>query len=90
MVLRMTLPIYVSASRIEIFDTDGEVMQRIDLTTEKGRAQAVDLARDLLVCPMVIYRRDGRVRGIPGYALAPVTALSLVAQIGKAVQDATP
>jgi hypothetical protein len=86
----MTLPIYVSASRVEIFDTDGEVMQRIDLTTERGRKEGIKLATDLLVCPMVIYRRDGRVRGFPGYALAPVTALSLVVQIGKAVQDATP
>lgn len=86
----MTLPIYVSASRVEIFDTDGEVMQRIDLTTERGRKEGIKLATDLLVCPMVIYRRDGRVRGIPGYALTPVTALSLVVQIGKAVQDATP
>jgi hypothetical protein len=86
----MTLPIYVSASRIEIFDTAGEVMQRIDLTTEKGRTQAVALARDLLVCPMVIYQRDGRVRGLPGYALAPTAALSLVVQIGKAVLDASP
>ena len=86
----MTLPIYVSASRVEIFDTDGEVMQRIDLTTERGRKEATKLATDLLVCPIVIYRRDGRVRGLPGYALAPVTALSLVVQIGKAVQNATP
>jgi hypothetical protein len=86
----MTLPIYVSASRVEIFDTDGEVMQRIDLTTERGRKEGIKLATDLLVCPMVIYRRDGRVRGLPGYALAPVTALSLVARICKAVQDATP
>jgi hypothetical protein len=85
----MTLPIYVSASRVEIFDTEGQVMQRITLNTERGRKEAVDLARDLLVCPMVIYRRDGRVRGLPGYAMAPVTALSLVVQIGKAVQDAT-
>jgi hypothetical protein len=84
------LPIYVSASRIEIFDTEGEVMQRISLNTERGRREAIDLARDLLVRPMVIYRRDGRVRGLPGYAMAPVTALSLVVQIGKAVQDATP
>ena len=86
----MTLPIYVSASRVEIFDTDGEVMHRIDLTTERGRKEATKLATDLLVCPMVIYRRDGRVRGLPGYALSPVTALSLVVQIGKAVQDAAP
>jgi hypothetical protein len=86
----MTIPIYVSASLIDILDTDGEVMQRIDLTTERGRKEATKLATDLLVCPMVIYRRDGRVRGLPGYALAPVTALSLVVQIGKSVQDATP
>ena len=85
----MTLPIYVSASLIDILDTEGEVMQRITLNTERGRKEAIDLARDLLVRPMVIYRRDGRVRGLPGYAMAPVTALSLVVQIGKAVQDAT-
>jgi hypothetical protein len=86
----MTLPIYVSASRVEIFGTDGEVMQRIDLTTERGRKEAIKLATDLLVCPMVIYRRDGRVRGLPGYAWAPTFALSVIVQIGKAVQDATP
>jgi hypothetical protein len=86
----MTFPIYVSASRVEIFDTDGEVMHRIDLTTERGREEATKLAADLLVCPMVIYRRDERVRGLPGYSRAPVTAFSLVAKIGKAVQNATP
>jgi hypothetical protein len=85
----MTLPIYVSARLIDILDTEGEVMQRITLNTERGRKEATKLATDLLVCPMVIYRRDGRVRGLPGYAMAPVTALSLVVQIGKAVQDAT-
>lgn len=86
----MTIPIYVSASLIDILDTDGAVLHRIDLTTERGRKEATKLATDLLVCPMVIYRRDERVRGLPGYSRAPVTAFSLVAQIGKAVQNATP
>jgi hypothetical protein len=86
----MTLPIFVSASRIEIFDTDGGVMKRMDITTENGRKEAVDLMRSLLVEPVVIYRRNGRVRGLPGYALDPTTALSLVVQIGKAVLDAAP
>jgi len=83
----MNNPVEVSYSSVEVYAEDGDLMVRFDLLTENGRRDAVQLATDLILQPVVVFRRDAKVRGLPGYPTDPDWAANLSLQILEAARS---
>ena len=74
----------VSPGFVEVYSDDDELLVSFDLSTESGRRDATLLAADLILQPLVIFRRGDTVRGLPGYGMDPEWATALALQILRA------